>query len=155
MSPETNIAKYRAVSAGAFLSGLVGMDLFFNFFCAGFPLLIYLVVGGLGAWIGGARHARLSRAGGNARFVRWLGVFLALFSVCGIVVLFAWPVNWETKCSWRYCGRAMGPGLLVSPFPVGTPNCRAWHMCANEYQFAPGGYDSALRRMDRQGCAAP
>ena len=131
------------------------MDLFLSLFCSRFPLLIYLVVGGLGAWVGGAQYARLSRASGGARFVRSVGVFLALFSVCGIVVQFAWPVNWKTKCSWRYCGRAMGPGLLVSPFPVGTPSCSAWHKCANEYPFTPGGYESALRRMDRQGCDAP
>jgi hypothetical protein len=155
MPPETSIAKYRAVSAGAFLSGLVGLDLFLNFFCSNFPLIIYLAVGGLGAWIGGACHARLSRASGGARFIRPMGVLLALFSVCGLVALFALPVNWETKCSWRYCGRALGPGLLVSPFPVGTPSCRAWHTCANEYPFTPGGYDSALQRMDRQGCAEP
>jgi len=155
MSPQTNSAKYRAVSAGAFLSGVVGMDLFLNFLCSGFPLLLYLVIGGLGAWFGGARHAWLSRDSGGAKFVRRVGVFLALFSVCGIAVQFVLPVNWGTKCSWRYCGRAMGPGLLQSPFPVGTPDCGAWHMCANEYQFTPVDYDSALQRMKRQGCAAP
>ena len=131
------------------------MDLFLNFFYSGFPLVIYLFVGGLGAWVGGAQHARLSRSSDGARFFRRAGVFLALFSLCGIVVQLAWPVNWETKCSWRYCGRAMGPGLLVSPFPVGTPSCTAWWKCANEYPFTPDQYTSALRRMDNQGCPAP
>ena len=155
MFTETKTVRYRAVSAGAFLSGIVGVDLLLNFFCAGFPLVIYLVVGGLGAWFGGACHDKLARAGGGARFVRRVGAFLAFFSVCGIVAQFALPVNWETKCSWRYCSRAMGPGLLESPFPTGTPNCSAWHKCANEYPFTPVEYDRALQRMDRQGCDAP
>ncbi len=155
MSPETTIARYRAVSAGAFLAGMVGMDLFLNFFCVGFALVIYLVVGGLGAWFGGSRHDWLSRDSGGARFVRRVGAFLAFFSVCGIVVQFAWPVNWETHCSWRYCGRAMGPSLFRSPYPVGKPNCSAWHMCANEYPFTPVEDDALLRRMARQGCEPP
>jgi len=149
------IWKYRAVTTGAFLSGLVGFDLFLNFFCAGFPLLFYLIAGGLGAWVGGVLHRRLSSTNPAAKFVRWMGVSLALFSLCGIVVLSTSPVNWETKCSWRYCGRAMGPGLLKSPFPVGTPSCSAWWKCANEYPFTPDQYEIALRRMDSQGCPAP
>ena len=44
MSVEPSIARFRAVSAGAFLAGIVALDLFLNFFSAGFPLVIYLVV---------------------------------------------------------------------------------------------------------------
>lgn len=155
MTSEKTIPKYRAVSAGAFLSGLVGLDLFLNLFCTGLPLLFYLVVGGLGAWFGGARHARLSRTGGVARFVRRAGVLLAIFSVCGVCVQWVMPIDWGTKCSWRSCGRAMGPGLLKSPFPVGSPSCSAWMKCANEYPFTPQEYKLALQRMDSQGCPAP
>ena len=155
MSPQKTIRKYRAVTAGAFLSGLVGLDLFLNLLCTGFPLVFYLVVGGVGAWFGGARHARLSRDTGGAKFVSRVGVFLAIFSACGICVQFAMPVNWDTKCAWRYCGRAMGPGWWRSPFPVGTPSCSAWWKCANEYPFTSEEYNRALRRMDKQGCPAP
>jgi hypothetical protein len=155
MSSEETLTKYRIVSTGAFLSGLVGLDLFLNFFCAAIPLLFYLIVGGLGAWIGGVLHARLSSISRGAKFVRSAGVFLALFFVCGVVLQIAIPVNWDTKCAWRHCGRAMSPGLLKSPFSVGTPSCSAWWKCANEYPFTPTQYDTALQRMDNQGCEAP
>jgi hypothetical protein len=155
MSDKPDIIRYRAVSAGACLSVLVGLDLFLNLFCAGFPLIVYLVVAALGAWLGGALYHPLSRDSGGAQFMRWLGATLAFFSMCGIILQFAWPVNWETKCSWRYCGRAMGPSFLESPFPVGTPSCSAWHKCANEYPFTPAEYNRALERMKRQDCAAP
>jgi len=155
MSAPKTLTTYRAVSSGAFLSGLVGLDLFLNFYCAGIPLLFYLVVGGIGAWFGGAQQARLSRATGTAQWLRRTGVFLAAFSVLGICVQLVKPVDWQTKCSWRYCGRAMGLGLLKSPFPVGTPSCTGWWTCANEYSFPPGQYETALRRMEAQGCPAP
>ena len=155
MSTEPKIGVYRAVAAGAFLSGLVGLELLLTFFCAGFPLIIYLVVGALGAWFGGAFRDRLAADSGGARFLRVMGRVLALFTMFGIIALFALPLNWDTKCSWRYCGRTMGPGLLVSPFLSSTPSCSAWHTCANEYPFKPGEYRRMLRRMDRQGCAPP
>ena len=155
MDPEPPVAKYRAVSAAAFVSVLVGMDLFFSLLCSGFPLLFYLVLGGLGAWFGGRRYAWLSSETGRAKFVRRLGAGLALFSALGICVLCVKPVYWDTHCSWRYCSRAMGPGLLKSPFPVGTPTCSGWFVCANEYPFAPGEYASVLKRIEAQGCPAP
>ena len=155
MFEESNIARFRTVSAGAFLSGIIALDLFLSLFCSGFPLIIYLVVGGLGFWFGGAFHERLSRPSRGAKFFRKLGVVLAVFSVAGVLLQFALPVNWSTKCSWRYCGRVMGPSLFESPFPVGTPSCSAWHKCANEHQFSGNEYSRLLQRMERQECAAP
>jgi len=150
-----NITRYRMVTAAAFLSGLVALDLFFSLFCAGFPLLFYLVAGGLGYGAGPFFLNRFSGAGRGARFVRRAGICLALFSVGGMVVQTVRPVNWDTKCSWRYCGRALSPGLFKSPYPVGTPTCRGWWTCANEYTFGPGEYQSALRQMKSQGCPEP
>ena len=157
MSPEHELTRYRAVSAGAFLSGIVGLDLFLNFFCGGLPLVIFLFVGTLGAWLGGRFHTRLSAQTKGFRFIRSIGMGLAIFSLCGMVYETAKPINWDTKCSWRYCGRAMAPGLFKSPFPVGTPTCSGWWTCANEYQFPDGpfGYATALERMRKQGCAEP
>ena len=155
MSLNKAITKYRVVSAAAFLSGIVALDLYLVFFCAGFPLVIYLIVAGLGASLGGVFYRRLSGKGGVAKFFRRAGTGLAIFSVFGIVVLGATPVNWGTKCSWRHCARAMGPGLLVSPYPVGEPSCSAWWTCANEFPFTPDEYQVALKRMESQGCAAP
>ena len=147
--------KIRLVSAGAFVSVLVATDLFLNFFCSFWPLVVYLAFAGLGAWMGERLHRRFSAATAGARFGRRLGIGLAVFSAVGLVVLFALPVNWHTRCAWRYCGRALGPGLLESPFPVGTPSCGAWSKCVNEYQYARPEYREVLRRMEAQGCPAP
>jgi hypothetical protein len=143
--------KVRLVSAGAFLSGLVATDLFLNFFCSSWPLLLYLAAACLGAW----KAEGLQRRFSGTTFVRRLGIGLALFSALGLVAMVAMPVNWNSKCAWRYCGRALGPGLLKSPFPVGTPNCGAWSKCANEYPYASEEYHELLRRIEEQGCPAP
>jgi len=86
---------------------------------------------------------------------RRLGVGLATFSVIGLVTLSVMPVNWQSKCAWRYCSRALGPGLLAPPFPVGTPTCGGWSTCVNEYQYARDEYAEVLRRIKRQGCPEP
>jgi hypothetical protein len=145
----------RLVSAGAFMSLLVATDLLFSLFCSSWSLLFYLAVAGSGAWKGERLHRRFSADTTRATFVRRFGVVLALFSALGLVVLLAMPVHWDSKCAWRYCGRAMGPGLLESPFPVGTPSCGAWMKCANEFQYSPKGYRDLLERMEEQGCPAP
>ena len=147
--------KIRLLWAGAFVSGLVAVDLFLNFFCGSWPLVVYLAVGGLGAWTGERLHRRFSADTTGATLVRRGAMGLALFSAMGLVALFAMPVNWDTKCSWRYCGRALGPGLLKSPFPVGTPPCRGWSTCVNEYRYSPSEYRRVLRRIAAQGCPEP
>ena len=155
MPPIPPIVKIRLVSAGAFLIVLVATDLFLTFFCGSWPLFMYLAVGGFGAWRGESLHRRFSGDGGGSKFVRGLGIGLAGFSALGLVVLFAMPVQWGTKCSWRYCGRALGPGLLESPFPVGTPPCSGWSTCVNEYQYSAPEYRRVLRRIEAQGCPEP
>ena len=145
----------RLVSAGAFISVLVATDLLLNFFCSFWPLVIYLAVGGLGAWRGGRLHRRLIEAEGVVPWGYKVRAGLAVFSAVGLITLFILPVNWDTKCSWRYCGRAMGPGLFSSPFPVGTPSCGKWMTCANEYPYSASEYRALLRRMEKQGCPAP
>jgi len=148
-------ALYRAVSAVAFLAGLVALDLFLMLLCSGFPLIMYLIVGGVGAWAGGAFHEQLPATGGITTFVRGAGAFLAVLTVAGIVLHVAIPTFWQSHCAWRYCDRALGPGLLTSPYPVSTPDCSAWHTCANEAPFTDGQNTTLLRRMDEQGCAPP
>ena len=158
LTPEDTkspVYKIRLVAAGAFVSGLVATDLFLNFFCSFWPLLFYLAAAGLGAWKAEKLERRFSGDTAGATFVRRLGIGLALFSALGLVTLSVMPVNWHSKCAWRYCGRAMGLGLLKSPFPVGTPTCGAWSKCANEYRFSPEEYRELLRRIEKQGCPAP
>ena len=108
------LRKVRFISAMAFISILVVTDLFLNFFCSFWPLVFYLAVGGLGAWRGERLYRRFSGAGSLARFVRRIGIGLAIFSIVGLMALTVLPVQWHTKCSWRYCGRALSPGLFLS-----------------------------------------
>ena len=147
--------KIRLVWAGAFLSGFVATNLFLSLFCSSWPLVAYLVVGGIGASAGERLHRRFSGQTTLAMIIRRGAVFLALFSAVGLTALFAMPAHWESKCSWRYCHRALGPGLLKSPFPVGTPSCRGWSTCVNEYPYTPSGFQKVLRRIEKQGCPAP
>ncbi len=152
---KSSLFTIRLVWAGAFVSVLVATDLFLNFFCSHWALVFYLAVAGLGAWRAERLHRRFSAATAGATFARRLGVGLALFSAVGLVILFAMPVNWHSKCAWKYCGRALGPGLFESPFPVGTPSCGAWSKCANEYPYSDRGYRELLWRIEQQGCPAP
>ena len=145
----------RIVAAGAFISPLVAADLFFNFFCSLLPLFIYLFVGCYGALRGARLHARFAKRTRLATFVRRLGISLAIFSLLGALTLFVIPTDWNTKCAWRYCGRALGLSLTRSPFPVGKPSCAAWHRCANEYPYSRTESRLLFQRMDKQGCAAP
>jgi hypothetical protein len=145
----------RLVSVGVFLSFFLATDLFLSFFCAAWPAIFYLVATALGVLYAERLYRRFSGHTFRSRIVRRIAVGLAVFSATSLMVLFSKPVNWDSKCSWRHCGRALGVGLLESPVPVGTPNCSAWHMCANEFRFSKSEYRELLRRMDEQGCAEP
>ena len=145
----------RLVSAGVFISWLVATDLFLNFFCASWPLVVYLAFGALGAWRGASLYRRLSGDTPVKTLLRRGAAALAVCSVVGLAVLSATPVRWDTKCSWRYCGRALGVGLLESPFPVGTPSCRGWSTCVNEYPYSAETYGEVLDLLRAQGCPEP
>jgi hypothetical protein len=152
---KTSLYTIRLVCAGAFMSFFVATDLFLNFFCSFWPVLFYLGAAALGVWQAETLYRRFSFKTAGATFVRRLGIALAVFSAVGLVILFTTPVNWHSKCAWRHCGRALGVGLLESPFPVGAPTCGAWHKCANESQLSQYDYDELVSRMEAQGCAAP
>ena len=147
--------KIRFLWAGAFLSGLVVTDLFQSLFCSSWPLVFYLGVWGIGAWMGEGLHRRFSAQTRGATIIRRGAIGMALLSALGLMVLFVMPVRWDSKCAWRYCGRALGPGLLESPFPVGTPSCRGWSLCVNEYPYSRSDQAEVLRRIREQGCPEP
>jgi hypothetical protein len=151
----SSLTRIRLVWAGAFLSFLVATDLFLSLFCSSWPLLFYVVAGGLGALLAKKLHRRFSGDTTWRRLFRGLVFGLAIFSALGLGVLFAMPAQWNSHCAWRYCGRALGPGLLDSPFPVGPVSCGGWSTCVNEYPYSPGEYDELLRRIEAQGCPAP
>ena len=154
MAPQTTI-RFRYISSLVFISGLVIGDVFLALFCAGFPLLLYLSAAALG-WLAAPRLRRIvSQEDRWSLLVSRGGTLLALISLIGVLVLAIRPMNWETKCAWRYCGRALSPGLLESPYPVGAPTCSGWWTCANEYPFTEAEYRRALLRMEKQGCESP
>ncbi len=152
---ESKVILARLKWAAVFISGLVLTNLFLSFFCGNWSLLVYLIAGGIGAWRAESLQKRLSGDSWFAGLLRVGASLLAVVSIVGFIHLSLMPVRWDTKCSWRYCGRAMGPGLLKSPFPVGTPTCRGWSVCANEYQYSSSEYSEMLKQIEAQGCPAP
>ena len=149
------MSRIRLRWAGVFVSVLVVTDLFMRLFCSAWPLAVYLVVGGVGAWLAVGLHQRISGETLVACFLRRVANILSTLSALGLIVLFFLPVNWESKCSWRYCDRALGVGLFMSPFPVGTPTCKGWSVCANESPLSNAQYEKVLRSIRQQGCPEP
>ncbi len=145
----------RLISAGAFASILVGTDLFLGFFCTEWSLFSYLLVAGFGAWRAERLYRGVSGDSFGSRCVRWVACALAIFSVVGFVRLSTVPVDWNTKCSWRYCARALGPGLFSAPYGSSEPTCRGWSVCANEYPYSPSEYSNLLKRVRAAGCPEP
>lgn len=154
-APRPSLLKVRLVWAGAFLSFLVATHLVLTLFCSGWPLLFYLMAGGLGALLAEKLDRKFAGEGTWRRLARGLIFGLAIFSILGLGALFMMPAHWDGHCAWRYCGRAMGPGLLKPPFPVGPVSCSGWSTCANEYPYSASEYDALLRRIEAQGCPAP
>lgn len=152
---HTSPAQIRLLWAGVFVSGLVVTDLLLKLFCGAWPMVMYLVLGGVGAGVGPRLHRRFSGVTRGSTIVRGGARGLSLMSAVGLMVLFIMPVSWESKCSWRYCDRALGLGLLSTPFPVGTPTCKGWSTCVNEYPLSDAEYRRALRHIRRQGCPEP
>lgn len=147
------------VSAGLLMSGLACLDVLLTVFCARFPLLFYLLAGAIGAGIG-----TLIRRKGRGwldshptvkKSLKGLALTGCFFGLLSAGFLTFSPTNWQTKCSWRHCGRALSFSLLDTPYPVGTPSCRALHMCANEYPLNPAQHAELDRLIKLQGCPEP
>ena len=147
--------RYSLVSAGFFMSSLACLDGVGELLCIRFPLLFYLILGALGIGIGNKARGWLQNRKRLKAFLKVIaltGCFFGFVSAAGLTVM---GPNWDTKCSWRYCGRALGFGLLKSPFPVGAPSCRVIHLCANEYQMSPSESAELYRLVKEQGCPEP
>lgn len=141
------------------MSGLACLDVLLTVFCGRLPLLFYLLAGAIGVAIGAlirrkskdwlAAHPILKK---SLKGLALTGCFLGLLSA-GFLTFS--PTNWQTKCSFRHCGRALGFSLLDTPYPVGTPGCRALHMCVNEYPLNPAQSAELYRLIKLQGCHEP
>src|SRR5262245_54070037 len=112
---------------------LIGLDVCLSFLCARVPLSFYLGACAIGVVVGPLLGRKLHGDGtlrGLLRTLVGVAVVLGLIGAAGMTI---WkpadsgfgilPPSWNSKCAWRYCGRALGPSLSRSPFPVGTPSC--------------------------------
>ena len=153
--PSTSPRAARWIGAGAFRSFLVASHLVISLFCGSWPLLFYVLAGGLGAWSGPRLHRRFSGDHALAKLARAQAIGLAAFTVIGLTALTFKPIHWDTTCSWRYCGRARGPSLIQSPFPVGPVSCGALHLCINESPYSPYERSRVVEAMNDAGCAPP
>ena len=157
MSNQQNkiLNRYALVGAGFFMSGLVGLDLIGELLCIRFPLLFYLILGAVGMVIGNKARGWLQSRMRLKKLLKIIAITGCLAGLTGAGVLSFYGANWETKCSWRYCGRALGVGLTKSPFPVGTPTCRVLHLCVNEYNMSPSESAKLYRLIKEGECPAP
>ena len=147
--------RYAMVCAGFFMSGLACLDGVGELLCIRFPLLFYVVLGAIGIGIGNKARSWLQNRRRLKTFFKVVGLtgcFLGFVSAAGLTL---YGANWDTKCSWRYCGRALGVGLTKSPFPVGTPSCRVIHLCANEYNMSSSESAELNRLIEETGCPEP
>ena len=85
--PSTSPRAARWIGAGAFRSFLVASHLVISLFCGSWPLLFYVLAGGLGAWSGPRLHRRLSGDHPLAKLARALAIGLAAFTVIGLTAL--------------------------------------------------------------------
>ena len=149
--------RMRLGQAGLLTLSVAAVDAATPFFCGRFPLVIYLIAGGLGYYRGG-RLAEKMKLGvyAPARWRRLVATLVVCFGLLGCVAMTLSLQPSHSKCAWKSCGRALGPGLFVSPFPVPAPTCSYLHMCINEYPYREGQYKAAvelIRSMD--GCYEP
>jgi hypothetical protein len=153
---ERRFAKrVKYAGAGAMASALAVFDVFLEIFCSRFPLITYLIVAAIGYWLGGRIAGWMAQTGAARSALRGLTILLITLGVMSVTVLsFVHPVS-NAKCAWKSCGRILGPGLFVSPFPPPPATCRMLSICANEYTYAPSGYQRLIRYIEDQGCPAP
>ena len=127
---------YRRASAWFFISLFILLDVLLELVCGRIMLFTYLLVGLFGAWFGKKFTDWLSGAGWGRRLLRGFAVLICVLGLLGAATLTFVEPRWSAHCAHSYCGRAMGPSLFESPFPAGSPSCRALHMCGNEYHHA-------------------
>lgn len=143
------------VSAAAFPSLLVGLDVVSSVICVRVPLYWYLAATALGILVGFRLQRRASGKAWFSPYARWLVVIVAAAGLLGAVWMTVSEPSWNSHCASRYCDRVLGPSFSRSPFPVGTPSCAALAMCANENPFSDDDEAQLLTLMRAQGCAPP
>ena len=151
-----DLDRYALVGAGFLVSVLACLDLLLVVVCAGFPLLFYLVAAGLGALVGVKLKTWLVGHGALKKVLKGVGVTFCFLGLLSAAALTLKKPNWDTRCSFRLCGKALsGFSLFERPYPVGTPSCRGLWLCANEYRMSPAQRAELDRLIEVQGCPLP
>jgi len=145
----------RMGSAAVMVSALVLLDLPLELLCLRFPLLFYILAAGFGYAIGGRVSRWMSPSKSVANVLRVGARIIIILGVLGGNILSFYHPPWNSKCSWRSCGRVLGPGLLESPFPAPPTSCQNLSRCANEYRYSDAGYRALCQHMEERGCAPP
>jgi hypothetical protein len=151
----------RVAWAAAPLSAAVLFDLLLSMLCQRLPAVMYLAAAAAAvpAWF--LPRLLLSHASSPAPLPIGLGVVAAAAALLLLasppfeVDEGGLPPGWSSHCGWKFCGQVFGPSLGDSPFPVGTPSCAAYAMCAEEYRYSGDQQEQLTRLMKSQGCSAP
>ena len=140
-----------------FILAVVFIDALTSVFCGRFPTVVYIVAGAVGYHRGRRLVAKMRAGYFVPAFWRRLVVVVV---VClglagGVMLTFSYPpIN--SKCAWKSCGRALGLGLFVSPFPAPAQTCSYLHMCLNEYPYRRGQSEAVVERIRAmEGCYEP
>jgi hypothetical protein len=142
----------RIGSAAVMVSGLVLLDLPMELLCLRFPLLCYILAAAVGYAIGGRVSTWLTKTIRLGRVLRIGAYIIVTLGVVGATVLSVYHPPWYSKCSWRSCGRVLGPGLFQSPFPAPSTTCQDLHRCANEYRYSDSEYTQLSQYIEKQRC---
>ena len=152
MSVMINKRHYQIASAAFLLSIWLHLDVALDLICARIPLLIYLLAAAIGFSLGGPASRIFGRSGRGWWLLRWGGKVVIALGAVAFLKLLLNPVQLGTKCSWRSCGRALGPGLMVSPFPSAEMSCQELWRCASEYKYTVSERTVLDKMLEQQGC---
>ena len=152
---DGELKRVRRWGAAFMVSGLILCDVFLEFFCVRFPLLFYLISAGVGFGVAGP----FSRIAPQRRWLSFVTHFLCRTVVgLGVVGTVFLTINLQpsnSKCSWRRCGRILGPHLLRSPFPAPPMSCEVLSRCINEYPYTKPQYADVLGLLKDMKCPPP
>ena len=148
--------RYTLIASFFFVSILASLDVFLTVvLCGRFPLLFYIIFAVIGALIGRKFAPKLTGPGRFKMFLKSTALSGCLIGLLSLGVLITSSPNLTTHCSWRHCGRLLGWSVWMSPFPAGSPSCRALHMCVNEYPLSEAQNTTLYQLIESQGCPAP
>ena len=152
---KNSVNLMRLVGAGAGVFPVVLLDYLSKVLCGSLPLFVYLFAACCGVWVSKRKFDHLSEEERSSSWKWRCTLLFALISCLGVLGLAVMPTEWDSKCAWRNCGRALGVSLFQSPFSVAPVTCRGWSVCINEYPYNAAEQAEVRIRIDESGCPPP